>query len=61
MQYFKDRTEYFDDYYPCNNNKQNCDLQHVNNWMKIFVYVYNTTITTKKIPFLVEGGQLSLN
>ena len=28
MQYFKDRTECFDDYYPCinNNNKQICDL-----------------------------------
>ena len=22
MQYFKDRTESFDDYYPCKNNKQ---------------------------------------
>jgi hypothetical protein len=26
MQYFKDRTESFDDYYPFNSNKQNCDL-----------------------------------
>jgi hypothetical protein len=41
MQYFKDRTETFDDYYPCNsNNKQNCDLQHVYNWIKLFVYLY---------------------
>ena len=38
-QYFKDRTESFDDYYPCNNNKQNCDLQHVYNWIKLFVYI----------------------
>ena len=29
MQYFKDRKECFYDYYPCNNYKQNCDLQHV--------------------------------
>ena len=29
MQYFKDRTESFDDYYPCINN--NCDLVHVYN------------------------------
>ncbi|HET7643230.1 MAG TPA: DDE-type integrase/transposase/recombinase, partial [Nitrososphaeraceae archaeon] len=28
MQYFKDRTESFDDYYPCN-NIQNCNLSHV--------------------------------
>ena len=41
MQYFKDRTESFDDYYPCNNNKQNCDLQYVYNWIKLFVYLYN--------------------
>ncbi|HET9807515.1 MAG TPA: hypothetical protein VFP49_11440, partial [Nitrososphaeraceae archaeon] len=40
MQYFKDRTESFDDYYPCNNNNQNCDLQYVYNWIKIFVYAY---------------------
>jgi hypothetical protein len=39
MQYFKDRTESFDDYYPCNSNKQNCDLQHVYNWIKLFVYI----------------------
>ena len=49
----------FDDYYPCN-NKQNCDLEHIYNWIKIFD-AYNTAITTNKIQFLVEGGQLSLN
>ena len=32
MQYFKDRTEYFDYYYPCTKNK-NCDLEHVYNWI----------------------------
>ena len=39
MQYFKDRTKSFDDYYPCNSNKQNCDLQHVYNWIKFYVYI----------------------
>ena len=40
-QYFKDRIECFDDYYHCinNNNKQNCDLQHVYNWIKLFIYL----------------------
>ena len=53
MQYFnKDRTESFDDYYPCNNNKQNCDLQHVYNWIKIFVYTYNTTLQQIRFHFL---------
>ena len=29
IQYFKDRTESFDDYYPCIiNQKSNCDLSH---------------------------------
>ncbi len=31
MQYFKDRTESFDDYYPCINQNRNCDLLHVYN------------------------------
>ena len=35
MQYFKDRTECFDDYYPCIiNKKRNCNLTHVYNWLK---------------------------
>ncbi len=40
MQYFKDRTESFDDYYSCNCNN-NCDLQHVYNWIKLFAYLHN--------------------
>jgi putative transposase len=62
VQYFKDRTESFDDYYPCNNNnnKQNCDLQHVYNWIKLFIYLYNTTIRNK-IPFIKEGAEISLS
>lgn len=43
MQYFKDRIECFDDYYPCN-NKENCDLSYVYNWIKLFVYLYNAKI-----------------
>ena len=59
MQYFKDRTESFDDdYYPCINNKKkrNCNLQHVYNWIKLFIYLYNTTIRNK-IPFLMNRGE----
>ena len=44
IQYFKDRTECFDDYYyPCTKNK-NCDLEHVYNWIKLFIYLYNAKI-----------------
>ena len=43
IKYFKDRTESFEDYYSCN-NKQNCGLQHVYNWIKMIIYLYNTKI-----------------
>src|SRR5512147_2990435 len=36
MQYFKDRTENFDDYYPCM-QKDECNLLHVHNWIQFFV------------------------
>ena len=38
MQYFKDRTECFDDYYPCTKNND-CDLEHVYNWIRLFIYL----------------------
>jgi transposase-like protein len=43
IKYFKDRTESIEDYYSCN-NKQNCGLQHVYNWIKMIIYLYNTKI-----------------
>ena len=59
MQYFKDRTECFDDYYPCiNNKKRNCNLQHVYNWIKLFTYWYNAKIR-KTILFKI-GGEIVL-
>ena len=42
-QYFKDRTENFDDYYPCI-QKDECNLFHVHNWIQFFVYMYNNTM-----------------
>ncbi|HET9774320.1 MAG TPA: DDE-type integrase/transposase/recombinase [Nitrososphaeraceae archaeon] len=54
MQYFKDRTECFDDYYPCNNNKQDCDHSHVYNWIRSFVYLYNSKIR-KEFLFHIGG------
>ena len=42
-QYFKDRIESFDDYYPC--MQMECNLLHVNNWIQFFfVSMYNDTI-----------------
>ncbi|MGD9534578.1 MAG: hypothetical protein AB7V56_12525 [Candidatus Nitrosocosmicus sp.] len=39
MQYIKDRTESFDDYFPC--RTINYKLKHVKNWMNLFVSCYN--------------------
>ena len=41
MQYIKDRTESFDDYFPC--RLKNCKLKHVKNWMNLFL----STIITR--------------
>ncbi|MFB5600930.1 MAG: DDE-type integrase/transposase/recombinase [Nitrososphaeraceae archaeon] len=56
MQYFIDRTECFDDYYPCinNTNKNNCDLQHVYNWINLFICLYNAKIRNN-IVFKIRG------
>ncbi len=39
MQYIKDRTETFDDYFPCKNNK--CKLKHVKQWLNLFIDQHN--------------------
>ncbi len=44
-QYFKDRIESFDDYYPC--MQIECNLLHVHNWIQFFVAMYNDTIANK--------------
>ena len=44
VQYIKDRTENFDDYFPCKKNK--CKLNHIKQWLKLFVYQHNKEITS---------------
>ncbi len=39
MQYIKDRTENFDDYFP--GHRQNCKLDHAMNWLNLFVDYHN--------------------
>ena len=53
VQYFKDRTECFDDYYPCNSKRRDCNNGHVYNWIELFVSMYNNTIVTKNNPLLI--------
>ena len=45
MQYIKDRTECFDDYFPC--RKKKCKLKHVINWLNLFVDYYNKELCLK--------------
>ncbi len=42
MQYIKDRVEKFDDHLPCKKNK--CKLNHVKQWLGLFVYQHNKEI-----------------
>ena len=42
MQYIKDRTECFDDYFPC--GKEKCMLEHIRNWFNLFVDHHNKEV-----------------
>jgi hypothetical protein len=53
LEYFKDRTECFDDYYPCNSKRRDCDNSHVYNWIELFVLMYNNIVVTKNSPLLM--------
>jgi putative transposase len=53
IQYFKDRIESFDDYYPCNSKRRDCDNSHVYNWIELFVSMYNNTIVAKNNPIQI--------
>jgi hypothetical protein len=48
-QYFKDRIESFDDYYPC--MQIECNLLQVHNRIQFFVSMYNDTITNNNNDF----------
>ena len=51
-QYFKDRTESFDDYYPCMQKEENeCNLLHAHNWIQFFESMYNDAITSRNNEF----------
>jgi putative transposase len=42
IQYIKDRTVGFDDYFPC--GKKKCKLKHVINWFNLFIDQHNKEI-----------------
>jgi putative transposase len=45
IQYIKDRTESFIDYFPC--KKKKCKLKHVINWLNLFSYFHNKELYIK--------------
>ena len=55
MEYVKDRTENFDDYYPCG-KKLDCDLNHVYHWFTLFIFLHNIKSYSGSIDYLVGGG-----
>jgi hypothetical protein len=57
MQYLKDRTECFDDHFPCR-RKPDCDRQHVWNWLRLFMLYLSTGINRSKFTTLLimDGG-----
>lgn len=46
IQNIKDRTECFDDHFPC--RKEGCDRQHVWNWLKLFQLYINMGADRKR-------------
>jgi putative transposase len=55
IQYIKDRTECFDDYFPC---KDDCNKKHVINWFRVFTTYLNVRIDLSKFirVFNYDGG-----
>jgi len=46
IQLIKDRTECFDDYFPC--RMKNCKMKHIRNWLNLFVDYHNKEIIDLK-------------
>ena len=57
IQYFKDRTEFFDDYYPCNSKKKNVIYRKNTIGSSYFVYLYNAKI--KNTILFKIGGEIT--
>ena len=47
IQKIKDRTESFDDYFPCRKNK--CRLEHVMHWLNLFIDMHNEIILQRRV------------
>ncbi|HET7643035.1 MAG TPA: hypothetical protein VFK40_05975, partial [Nitrososphaeraceae archaeon] len=58
-QHFKDRTDSFDEYYPC--RQMECNLFHVYNWTQLFVSMYNDTLANNSYNFKLKKVNIILN
>lgn len=57
IQYLKDRTECFDDHFPCRKKEEDCNRQHVWNWLKLFfLYLYMSADRIRFNMFVMGGG-----
>ena len=56
IQYIKDRTECFDDYFPC--TRINCKLEHIVKWLILFVDMHNRDLIVQNEESLNEQGLL---
>ena len=60
IEHIKDRTEAFDDYYPCRKKAVDCNLAHVYRWFVLFIFLYNLSQSRSKIniiKFLMRSGK----
>ena len=54
IQHIKDRTESFDDHFPC--RKHDCDRKHVWNWLKMFLMYQNMAADRLRFAIFMIGG-----
>jgi len=60
VEYFKDRIEGFDDYYPC--TREGCELSHVHSWLRLFVSMYNARrrhVKFRLLAGMIGGGRMA--
>ena len=61
MQYFKDRTEFFDDYYPYIQQEDKCNLLHTHKWIQFFTSLYDNTTITRNYEFEIKLKEVNMS
>jgi hypothetical protein len=61
IEYVKDRTEDFDDYYPCRKSVVvDCNIVHVYRWISLFIFLHNLSKSQSELnilKFLIRKGE----